>query len=107
MKYCVVYDNNTSTLEIILRGDKKEDEDDSSDDSRQGRCFRARPEQQLVVIESESMDFITQSSESSQNVLLSLRWCPSPHSHRVTGRGPRKTYPHSGLYYRRTLSSGD
>ncbi|XP_026371822.1 serine/threonine/tyrosine-interacting-like protein 1 isoform X2 [Ursus arctos] len=35
VKYCVVYDNNTSTLEIILRGDKKEDEDDSSDDSRQ------------------------------------------------------------------------
>uniref|UniRef100_A0A8C0SL44 Serine/threonine/tyrosine interacting like 1 n=3 Tax=Canidae TaxID=9608 RepID=A0A8C0SL44_CANLF len=32
VKYCVVYDNNTSTLEIILR---EQDEDDNSDDSRQ------------------------------------------------------------------------
>lgn len=59
-----------------------------------------------VRLLGQSMEFITQSSEGSWNV-LSLTWCPSPHSYRVTGRGPRKTYPRSGLYYRRALSSGD
>lgn len=41
MEYCVVYDNNTSSLKVILKGDS---DDDNTDEGDQGGFLRQQQE---------------------------------------------------------------